>query len=249
MTRAPPLRALNVMPAPRGRGAARFYFDCRDLHRARARVSCDAGYRRRTAVPPRFVILAAPEKLMSSAMQEWPRRHRISVEHYYRMAEAGLFQPDERVELIDGEIVDMPPMGTRHAGKLARLVEILTKAVGARAMVRTQLPLRLDDASEPQPDIALVLPRADYYEQRHPTPADTLLVVEIGDTTLRFDRDVKAPLYARRGVAETWVVDLRAERLLRFRAGGATELELAACEIDGLPGVTVDLTPLRSSGA
>ena len=105
---------------------------------------------------------------MSIAMHEWPRRHRISVEHYYRMGEVGLFAPDERVELIDGEIVDMPPTGTRHAGKLSRLVKILTEAVGDRGIVRAQLPLRLDDASEPQPDIAIVLPRADFYEQRHP---------------------------------------------------------------------------------
>jgi Uma2 family endonuclease len=98
---------------------------------------------------------------MSIAMHEWPRRHRISVEHYYRMAEAGLFAADERVELIDGEIVDMPPMGTRYAGKLARLVDILAAAIGTRGMVRVQLPLRLGEESEPQPDIAVVVPRAD----------------------------------------------------------------------------------------
>jgi Uma2 family endonuclease len=189
---------------------------------------------------------------MSIAMHEWPRRHRISVEHYYRMAEAGLFAPDERVELIDGEIVDMPPMGTRRAANLARLVDILSAAIGERGMVRVQLPLRLGDASEPQPDIAVVLPRADYYEQHHPGAADTLLAIELSDTTLRFDRDIKAPLYTQHGVPETWVLDLRANRLLRFRRaaadGGrvAVEAGFGPVGIDALPGITVNLGPLAT---
>ena len=188
---------------------------------------------------------------MSIAMHEWPRRHRISVEHYYRMAEAGLFATDERVELICGEIVDMPPMGTRHAAQLSRLVDLLSAALGDRGMVRVQLPLRLDDASEPQPDIAVVLPRSDYYEQRHPGGADTLLAIEISDTTLEFDRDVKAPLYIQQGVPECWVLDIRTNRLLRFRrpAGreiGATESDFGAIAVDALPGVTVNLEPLTT---
>ena len=191
---------------------------------------------------------------MSIAMHEWPRRHRISVEHYYRMAEAGLFAPDERVELIDGEIFDMPPMGTRHAAKLSRLVEMVSAAVGDRGIVRVQLPLRLDDASEPQPDIAVVLPRSDYYEQRHPGGADTLLAIEISDTTLEFDRDVKAPLYLEHGVAECWVLDIRANRLLRFRRSAgreivSTECDFGAIAIAALPGVTVNLEPLATRNA
>jgi Uma2 family endonuclease len=184
-------------------------------------------------------------------MQEWPRRHRISVEHYYRMAEADLFAPDERVELIDGEIVDMPPMGSRRAGKLSRLAAILSAAVGERGIVRVQLPLRLDAWSEPQPDIVVVRPRADYYEQQHPSPADTLLAIELSNTTLQFDRDVKAPLYARHTVPETWILDLRGNRLLRFRssapdrADSVVETEPGPTGIDTLPGVTVDLTPMR----
>ena len=192
---------------------------------------------------------------MSIAMQEWPRRHRISVAHYYRMAEAGLFEPDERVELIDGEIVDMPPMGARHAGKLSRLVDMVSKAVGARGIVRCQLPLRLGDLSEPQPDIVVARPRADYYENHHPAADEALLAVELGDTTLRFDRDVKAPLYARHGVPELWIVDLRAERLLTFQAptdGRYTVIEeraLGPMHVAELPGVIVDLEPLQSRPA
>jgi Uma2 family endonuclease len=188
---------------------------------------------------------------MSIAMQEWPRRHRISVAHYYRMAEAGLFEPDERVELIDGEIVDMPPMGIRHASAIARLADSIAAAVGARAMVRSQLPLRLGDLSEPQPDIAVVVPRSDYYEQHHPTAGDTLLVIELGDATLRFDLDVKAPLYSRHGVPEVWVIDLRGNRLHTFRASAesrqilVTESALSGVAIAALPNVTLDLALLR----
>lgn len=188
---------------------------------------------------------------MSIAMHEWPRRHRISVEQYYRMAEAGLFAPDERVELIDGGIVDMPPMGPRHAAKLSLLADLLRAAVGDRGMVRIQLPLRLGESSEPQPDIAVVLPRGDYYERHHPTGADTLLAIELSDTTLAFDRDVKAPLYVEHGVPECWVLDLPANRLIRFRrkADGeavATESDFGPIGIAPLPGITVDLEPLRA---
>jgi Uma2 family endonuclease len=191
---------------------------------------------------------------MSIAMHEWPRRHRISVEHYYRMADAGLFTPNERVELIHGEIVDMPPMGTRHAAQLTRLVELLSAVIGERGMVRVQLPLRLDDASEPQPDIAVVLPRSDYYEQRHPGGPDTLLAVEISDTTVEFDRDVKAPLYVLHGVRECWVLDIRTNRLLRFFRSAAhkivsTESGFGPVAIAALPGVTVNLEPLATPGA
>jgi Uma2 family endonuclease len=187
---------------------------------------------------------------MSIAMHEWPRRHRISVQHYYRMAEVGLFAPDERVELIDGEIVDMPPMGTRHAAKLLQLSDILAAAIGDRGMVRAQLPLRLGEDSEPQPDILVVVPRADYYEHQHPTAADTLLAIELSDSTLRFDRDIKAPLYAQHGVPEVWVLDLRANRLIRFRRSAAdgelivTEGHLGMITLDALPGITVNLEPL-----
>ncbi|HUL83028.1 MAG TPA: Uma2 family endonuclease, partial [Gammaproteobacteria bacterium] len=179
---------------------------------------------------------------MSSAMQE-PRRHRITVEHYYRMAEAGLFQPDERVELIDGEIIDMPAMGVLHASALARLDDILTATVAGRAMVRSQLPLRLSEESEPQPDLALVKRRGDYYAERHPTAADVLLVIELADSTLRYDLEVKVPLYARHGVAETWIVDLANARLHSYRKpedgryAAAASTKLGMVELVSMPGV------------
>ena len=105
--------------------------------------------------------------LMSTLMQEHlPRRHRITVEHFYRMAEAGLFAEDERVELIDGEIIDVPPMGHHHAGVVGYLVELLVRSLGPRAIVRPQLPLRLGEHSEPLPDIAVAKPREDHYLRR-----------------------------------------------------------------------------------
>src|SRR6185295_8160231 len=112
---------------------------------------------------------------MSVAMEEGPRRHRITVEEYYRMAEVGLLTPDARVELIEGEIIDMPPSGSHHAGTVSLLSRLLERAVGDRAIVRGQGPIVLGEFSQPEPDVALVAPDSDFYRQRHPVAADTLL--------------------------------------------------------------------------
>jgi Uma2 family endonuclease len=189
--------------------------------------------------------------LMSHVMQGWPRRHRISVDHYYRMAEAGLFDGEARVELIEGEIVDMPPIGSRHAGKASRLADVLRDAVGGSAIVRMQSPVRLDASTEVQPDIAVVKLRDDYYESRHPGPADVLLLVEVSGATLRYDLDVKTPLYARHGIPELWVVDLQAD-LIHFRSAPVGErysaessrAKPAFTQIASLPGIGVDLRTL-----
>ena len=184
---------------------------------------------------------------MSTAMHEWPRRHRITVEHFYRMAEVGLFEDDARVELVNGEIIDVPPMGSLHAGTLHRVASALSMALGARAMVRQQLPLRLNEDSEPLPDIAVVKPRADHYTSSHPAPADTWLVVEIGDSTLRYDRDVKARVYARAGVPEVWVIDLPENRVHVYRSpsngkyGTAETVELGRLALTAFAGVEVNL--------
>ena len=179
-------------------------------------------------------------------MQELPRRHRITVEHFYRMAEAGLFAGDERVELIEGEIIDVPPMGHAHAGVLDHLAKLLMSSVGARAIVRQQLPLRLSEDSEPLPDIAVARPRDDGYIRGHPTGAETLLVVEVSSTTLRFDRNVKVPMYARYGVHEVWVVDVGGQQIHRYSSprdgqyaatttvplGTRLPLDALGCDID-----------------
>ena len=154
---------------------------------------------------------------MSHTAADGPRRHRLTVADYYRMGEAGILAPDARVELIDGEIIDMPPIGSPHAGSVNHLVKLLAQAVGDHAVLLVQNPVVLGDHSSPQPDLALARPRADFYASGHPQPGDLMLVVEVADTSLRFDRDDKIPLYARHGIPEVWLVDLKARRLVRYR--------------------------------
>ncbi len=191
---------------------------------------------------------------MSVAMEDWPRRHRITVEEYHRMAEVGLLAPDARVELIEGEIIDMPPIGSRHAAAVSRLHKLLERAAGERAIVRCQTPILLGDLSEPQPDIAIHPARKDFYEHRHPTAAETLLVIEVSDTTLRYDLGAKMSFYARHGIRELWVFDVDRKQLHIFRnpAGAAYTEAIAAhtsgiMPISSLPGITVDLSSLLSS--
>jgi len=136
---------------------------------------------------------------------------RFNVEEYHRMAEAGVLHPAERVELIEGEIVQMAAIGSRHAECVDRLTRILVRGIEDRGTVRVQNPVRLSDHSEPEPDIALVRTRPEGYADRHPGPRDTLLVIEVADATLALDRKVKVPLYAQAGIAECWIVDLEAD--------------------------------------
>lgn len=179
------------------------------------------------------------------------KRHRLSVDDYYRMGEAGIFAPNARVELIEGEIIDMAPIGSRHGSAVKRLNSVLVSAVGSRAVVSVQDPLRLGDLSEAKPDLMLLKPRADFYADAHPTAADVLLLIEVADTSARYDREVKLPLYARHGVPEVWIVDLEA-RLVRFfrsPSGDAYTQASATAEpgrtpIAALPGVEIDLSAI-----
>lgn len=145
-------------------------------------------------------------------------RHRLTVEEYYRMAEVGLLPPDTRVELIDGEIIDMAPIGNRHAGVVDHLAELMVAATRQRTQVRIQNPLRLDQSSEPAPDLVLLKRRPDKYKGAHPSPADSLLVVEVSESSLQFDLKKKLPLYARHGIPEVWIVELAAPRVHFFHA-------------------------------
>lgn len=143
-------------------------------------------------------------------------RHRLTVEDYYRMAEVGVLEADARVELIEGEVIDMAPTGTKHYAAVMRLDHLIKAAVQGRALVAVQAPLRLNRYSQPEPDLAVLKPRDDFYAAALPTGADTLLVIEVSDTTLAYDVRIKAPLYARHGVAELWVIDLAGGLLRRF---------------------------------
>ena len=139
-----------------------------------------------------------------------PARHRLDVDEYHRMAEAGILGEDDRVELIDGELIDMAPISQGHAAMVSRLTEALVLACAGRAIVSPQNPVRLDRSNEPQPDLAVLRRRADFYATgERPGPADILLLIEVADSSLRYDRTVKLPLYARASVGEVWIVDLK----------------------------------------
>ena len=127
------------------------------------------------------------------------------------MADAGILHEDDRVELIEGEIVLMTPIGRHHAACVAELTRLLVPAIGQRALLWPQNPITLPNESEPQPDIVLLRPRADRYLQDDAHPDDVLLLVEVADTSQRYDRLVKLPLYGRAGVPEVWIVDLPGE--------------------------------------
>ena len=134
--------------------------------------------------------------------------HRFSVNDYYGIVDAGILLQDARVELLEGQIIDMFPIGPFHSGTVDRLTNLFVLRGGGRWIVRAQNPVRLSDRSEPQPDLALLRLREDFYTKSHPTPADTLLLVEVADSSLRFDREEKLPVYARAGIVEFWLINL-----------------------------------------
>lgn len=152
-----------------------------------------------------------------------PTRRLFTVTEYHAMGEAGILTPEERLELIEGEIYRMPRIESGHAGCVNRLVNVLNSLVEGRgAIVASQNPVTLDDFSETQPDIALLRWREDFYADSHPRPEDVVLLIEVAETSPGFDRRVKAPLYARKGVGELWVVDLatRSVEVLTRPSGG-----------------------------
>jgi Uma2 family endonuclease len=146
-----------------------------------------------------------------------PSRHRLDVDEYYRMGEAGIFG-DRRIELIDGDIIDMAPIGQGHESAVGGLNEALVLACAGRAIVWPQNSLRLNRWNVPQPDFAVLRRRPDFYRTgERPGPADVLLLVEVADTSLKFDREVKLPLYARAGIPELWIVDVKQRSLDAYR--------------------------------
>jgi Uma2 family endonuclease len=144
-------------------------------------------------------------------------RRKFTVKQYHQMAEAGILTEDDRVELIRGEIVEMTPIGRRHAACVDRLNEMFILRLAQATIVRVQNPVELDDNSEPQPDLVLLRRRADFYEAGHPQAEDILLLVEVADATVETDRDVKILLYANSGIAEVWLVDINAQCLEVYR--------------------------------
>ncbi len=144
-------------------------------------------------------------------------RRKFTVEQYHKMADLGVLAEDERVELIRGEIIEMSPIGTRHAACVKRLNRLFDRKLGDRVLIGVQDPVVLDDTSEPQPDVALLRPREDFYEARHPQSEDIFLIIEVADTTVIYDREIKIPLYAEDRIAEVWLVDINGQYVEVYR--------------------------------
>ena len=141
------------------------------------------------------------------------QRRRFTVSDYYAMADAGILTEKDRVELLNGEIIVMAPIGSKHAFCVNWFTEAFISALVGRANVSVQNPVRLDESNEPQPDIALLQRREDFYVSGHPSPADVLLIIEVADSTIDSDRNEKLPLYARAGIPEVWIVNLLDRRV------------------------------------
>lgn len=166
-----------------------------------------------------------------------PRERAFTVGEYYRLARHGILTENDRVELLDGRIYEMAPIGSAHAQCVRRLTELLVRRATPRAVVSVQNPVRLNDRSEPEPDVALLEPQ-DVYGRRHPRPEDVLLLIEVADTSPDFDRDVKSLLYARAGIRELWVVALGEQRVHAYRRPGPDGYaEQAVAERGGALGI------------
>ena len=142
---------------------------------------------------------------------------RWSVQDYHRMSELGLLNPDERTELIAGHITLMAAKGTPHVTSLYLLANTLREQLGSTALIRTQDPIQLDDFSEPEPDLAIVRGTILDYAEQHPRPSDVYLIVEVADSTLKYDCETKDKLYAQAGITDYWVLDLQNRQLHIFR--------------------------------
>lgn len=144
-------------------------------------------------------------------------RKKFTVDQYHQMIETGVFTDRDRVELLQGEIIEMSPIGRQHAACVDRLTELLVRELGSRAIVRVQNPIQLSDKSEPQPDFAILRRRSDFYSEGHPQADDIFALIEVSDTTVEFDRTIKVPLYAQNLITEVWMLDLKADAVQIYR--------------------------------
>jgi len=170
-------------------------------------------------------------------------RRQFTVDDYARMRAAEILIEDDWVELLDGEIYVMRPIGPLHGGIVNKLTHLLTRLVGDAGIISVQNPIRLSDYSEPQPDIALLRPRDDYYAHALATPEDILLLIEVADTSLGYDRDEKLPRYAQANVGEVWIIDANRHVVEQYTvpmAGEYTQIHKA------LPGHTITVTQLSA---
>jgi Uma2 family endonuclease len=180
-----------------------------------------------------------------------PTRRRLDTDVYYKMAEAGILTDPRHVELIDGEIIDMAAIGSPHAAVTNRLGRLFARALrDEAALVNVQSPLRLDRYNEPQPDVMLLRSRDDDYRGSHPSAADVLLLVEVSETSLAYDRGIKLALYAKFEVPEVWIIDLSGSAIEIYREPKDGAYVLRERLTEGLLapalvlGVTIDVTGL-----
>ena len=181
----------------------------------------------------------------------WVTRRPITVDEYHRMGDAGILTEDDRVELIEGELVAMAPIGSDHSGTVNALNHLLVMAVHGRAVVAVQNPVILDDRSEPQPDFAVLRYRDDHYRRATPRAEDVVLIVEIANSSLNYDRAVKRPLYARRGIPEYWIVNVSGHEVEVCRTPVGDRYDTITRAVRGdvlepalLPGVTISVDAL-----
>ena len=157
---------------------------------------------------------------MAKAPATGRETRKFTVDEYFRMVEAGILKPKERVELIEGEILIMPPIGPRHSGGVNRYVRVFAPLAGSRYTLQIQGPVRLNERSAPEPDVVLAKFREDDYSFAHAGPEDILLIIEVADSSLDYDREVKAHIYGRAGIPETWVLNLPRDCIERFLGPG-----------------------------
>lgn len=174
-----------------------------------------------------------------------PARRLFTVDDYHAMTRAGILSEDDRVELIEGEIVVMSPVGSRHAACVDILAESLIRAADHRTAVRVQSPIGLGESTEPQPDVCVLRRRGDAYSESLPQPDDVLLIIEVSDTSLDFDRRVKARLYARHGIRHFWLVDLAGRTVEAHEGPGPDDYGERSVHAVGdrvpVPGLEIDL--------
>lgn len=177
-------------------------------------------------------------------------RYRLRVEDFHKLGEIGILDENARIELVEGELIAMAPIGSLHASVVNTLNRMLVLAVGEAGIVCPQNPVVLDSYSEPQPDLAVVRPQTHRYRDLLPRPGDVLLLIEVADTTARYDRTVKIPLYARHGIPEVWLVDLPQRHVERYRDPQGDAYGQVAVANTGdlmpsqLPGVAISIAEL-----
>ena len=141
------------------------------------------------------------------------QRHFFNVDDYYKIYNAGVFSEDDRIELIEGEIIHMTPIGSQHAACINRLTNLFAVCFKGRAIISVQNPLRLSQTSEPEPDVVILKPQDNFYAKAHPQSSDVFLAVEVADSSLPYDKDIKLPLYAKYGIPEVWIINLSQDQI------------------------------------